>query len=253
MRAVPFESGYEASYEAGATYISDSSTRFGNATGLDEDGGEALLGGSGRYAGDTYQLQWTIEDLALDTREFRLEGGRQGSYGFHFGLDELPYRQFGTTETVFSVNGNDQLTLPAQLGRCGHDRQHDRACRRAQAGDDRRRSQSVSAGAHFIPLSNLRIYADYRRDDREGVQITSGAGFTQSAMLPRIVDYQTDIIDVGATYANGPLVLSLAWYGSFFENNADSLTWKTRFSMTRRHRDSSRNAWRSSPTTIFSS
>ncbi|MEQ9564089.1 MAG: hypothetical protein RLN69_16330, partial [Woeseiaceae bacterium] len=35
----PFEEGYRADYEAGATYVSDDSARFGNATGYDEKGG----------------------------------------------------------------------------------------------------------------------------------------------------------------------------------------------------------------------
>ena len=222
----PFASGYEATYEAGAEYVSDSSLRFGNATGLDEAGGVLALDGEGRYASDDFQLRWLAEDLALDARELRLEAGRQGSYGIYVGLDELPYRQFDTAATVFNVTGTNFLALPPSwvtAGTTANMTELDASLRPLPISSDRR---TITAGGHLLPGSNFRLFADYRRDDRDGIQITSGSAFTQSAMLPRVVDYQTDIIDLGVSYSNGPLVLALAWYGSFFANNSASLTWE---------------------------
>lgn len=98
----PFESGYRASYEAGAISVSEDAARFGNATGLDEKGVYADLNGEGRYTNDGYRLSWYLEDLGLDSRVAELEGGRQGSYDFRLGYSELPYRRFDTTKTVFA-------------------------------------------------------------------------------------------------------------------------------------------------------
>ena len=65
----PFEDKHEANYEAGAMYVSDDAARFGNGTGLDSKGAEAILNGDGRYASDDFQLQWNVDNLGLDSRE----------------------------------------------------------------------------------------------------------------------------------------------------------------------------------------
>jgi len=108
----PFEKGYRADYEAGATYVSDDAARFGNATGYDKQGGYLNLDGEGHYASDAHQLDWYVEDLGLDSRVAELEGGRQGTYGFYLGYRELPYRLFDTTRTVFTPSASDRLSLP---------------------------------------------------------------------------------------------------------------------------------------------
>ena len=76
--ACPFDDGYRAEVAAGATYVGeDGAIRFGNATGYDDKGGYANVDGQGRYVSDGYRLDWTIEDLGLDSRVFTLEAGRQ--------------------------------------------------------------------------------------------------------------------------------------------------------------------------------
>jgi MtrB/PioB family decaheme-associated outer membrane protein len=224
----PFEAGYDADYEVGALYVSDDAYRFGNATGLGEEGAKAALDGEGRYAKDGYQASWRAQDLALDTREFEVEAGRQGSYGFYLGYDELPYRQFGTTSTVFVPDGIETLGLPpgwVRAGTTGGMTELASSLSPVEIGSDR---TTIGAGGHLL-TAGFRIFADYRRQEQEGVRIDSGSRFSQASILPRFIDYQTDTIDVGIRYAKGPLALSLAWYGSFFENNAASLTWENPF------------------------
>ena len=225
----PFEKGYDAEYEAGALYVSDSAARFGNATGLDEEGGKLALDGEGRYASEGFQASWTATDLALDAREFEVEAGRQGRYGLYLGYNELPYRQFDTTETIFTAEGNDFLRLPpgwVAAGSTAGFTELANSLYPLDIGSDR---QNVMLGGHFLMSAGFKFFADFRQENRDGVQITSGSGFTQSSMLPRMIDYQTDTIDLGLRYASGPLSLSLAWYGSFFDNKAGSLTWENPF------------------------
>jgi MtrB/PioB family decaheme-associated outer membrane protein len=224
----PFEAGYDADYEVGALYVSDDAYRFGNATGLGEEGVSAALDGEGRYASDGYQARWRIDDLGLDTREVLVEAGRQGSYGVYLGYDELPYRQFDTTATIFAADGNEYLRLPPgwiTAGSTGGMTALPGSLRPVEIGTDR---STYSAGGHLL-ASGFRFFADYRRQEKDGVRIDSGSRYSQASLLPRFIDYQTDTIDVGVRYASGPLALSLSWYGSFFENNAASLTWENPF------------------------
>jgi len=225
----PFENGHDAEFEAGALYVSDDAARFGNATGLDEEGGYAALGGHGSYADGGLQINWRAEDLALDARELEIELGRQGSYGVYVGYNEIPYRQFDTTATIFNVARNDYLALPPGWVAAGTTvgfTELNNSLVPRNIGHDR---DILTAGGHFLMSRGFRFYADYRRDSKEGMQILSGSSFTQSSMLPRVIDYQTDIIDLGVRYKNGPLSLTLAWYGSFFDNGAASLTWENPF------------------------
>ena len=225
----PFEDQHEANYEAGALYVSDDAARFGNGTGLDEKGAYPVLDGDGRYANDNFQLQWNAINLGLDSREFDINLGNQGRYGLYVGYNEIPYRLFDTTRTIFTPEGNDALRLPAgwvASGTTGGMTALATSLAPRNIESDR---SIIDAGGHFLLSAGFRFFADYRREDKEGVQIMSGSSFTQSSMLPRMIDYQTDSIDAGVRYSRGGLNLSLAWYGSFFKNNAASLTWENPF------------------------
>jgi len=226
----PFDQGYRAEVNAGATYVGeDGAIRFGNATGYDDKGGYANVDGHGRYVSDGYRLDWTIEDLGLDSRVFELEGGRQGTFGFHVGYRELPYRRFDTTRTVFNPSSSDTITLPSgwvPAGTTSNMSQLSSSLRRQTIGSDR---QIIDMGADWIPARDFRVYADFRRQNRDGIDITSGSSFTQAALLPRWFDYETDQIDAGVQYGTSRASLTLAYYGSYFTNQNPSLTWDTPF------------------------
>ena len=225
----PFEDGYRASYEAGATYVSDDAARYGNATGYDEKGGYANLDGEGAYASDGYQLDWYIEDLGLDSRVAELEGGRQGKYGFYVAYRELPYRRFDTTATVFGPSAADTLVLPQSwvpAATTGGFTELDSSLRKLNIQNDR---QIIDVGGDWLPTQYFRLYADFRRQNRDGVDIKAGSGFTQSSLLPRTIDYETDQVDLGVRYRAAKGSVTLAYYGSFFTNRNSSLTWDTPF------------------------
>jgi len=80
----PFETGLNGAYELGASAVSDDSAYFGDATGYDESGGYINVDGAGSYNSDTQQMNWTIEDLGLDSRVLELDGGNQGKYDYQW-------------------------------------------------------------------------------------------------------------------------------------------------------------------------
>jgi MtrB/PioB family decaheme-associated outer membrane protein len=225
----PFAGGYDAEVGVGASYVTEDAARFGNANGYDQAGAYADVGGEGHYAKDSYRLNWFADDLGLASRALDVDGGRQGQFGFYLGYRELPYRLFDTTSTVYAAPAEDRLTLPA--GWISGPETSDftnlaSSLRRQNIESDRK---TISAGGHFVATSNFRLFADYRHQQRDGVDIVSGSNFTQASLLPRMLDFQTDLVDLGVGYANGPLNLSLAWFGSFFRNNVKSLSWENAF------------------------
>ncbi len=226
----PFDEGYRAEVDAGATYVGeDGAIRFGNGTGYDDKGGFANVDGQGRYVDNGYRLDWTVEDLGLESRVFEMDGGRQGTFGFHVGYRELPYRRFDTTRTIFDPSSSDTITLPASWVRAGLTTTMPQlaASLRPQTIESDR--QIIDAGADWKPAKAFRVYADFRRQSRDGIDITGGSSYTQSSLLPRWIDYETDQIDAGLQYGTDRASLTLAYYGSYFSNQNPSLSWDIPF------------------------
>jgi len=109
----PFDQAYRAEIEVGATNVSDDAARFGNFTGYDEKGTYANVDGQGRYTGERYLLDYTMEDLGLDSRVFEMSVAAPGTFEAHFGYRELPFRRFGTNSTIINQSSDDTLTLPS--------------------------------------------------------------------------------------------------------------------------------------------
>jgi len=225
----PFEQGYRAEIDAGATNVSDEAARFGNYTGYDEDGAYADVDGHGRYVNDGYRLDWTVEDLGLDSRAVELSMGKQGVFEFRAGYSELPFRRFDTSSTIFSRAADGTLTLPAgwvPASTTGQMTQLGSSLQQRVVGTDR---QIVDVGADWTPAEMFRLFADFRRQTRDGIDISSAGSYTQAAFLPRWVDHETDQVDAGVQYRSDMVSLTLAYYGSFFTNQNPFLTWETPF------------------------
>ena len=225
----PFEEGYRAEVEAGATNVSDEAARFGNYTGYDEDGAYANVDGHGRYASDGYRLDWSLEDLGLDSRAVELSAGKRGVFEFRAGYSELPFRRFDTSSTIFTRAADGTLTLPSgwvPAGTTGQMTQLESSLQQRVIGTDR---QIVDVGADWKPAEAFRLFADFRRQTRDGIDISSAGSYTQAAFLPRWIDFETDQVDAGVQYRSDMVSLTLAYYGSFFTNQNPSLTWETPF------------------------
>lgn len=225
----PFDTGYRANYSVGATSVSEDAARFGNATGYDEKGIYANVDGAGRYVDGAYRLDWSLYDLGLSSRNLQIDGGLQGVFGFNVGYREMPYRLFDTTQTIFSTAVADRLSLPADWVTAGTTTDFTRLAASLQAQDIESDRKILSLGADWSAAENIELYASFQRQNRDGINISGGSSFTQAALLPRWFDYETDQIHAGARFTTRRFSLGAAYYGSFFSNANQSLTWETPF------------------------
>ena len=180
----PVESGTGGHYAVGATNVSDDSAYFGNATGYDEAGTYLNVDGDGRYQSDGYQMRWTLEDLALDSRFAEITGGRQGTYDYHVSYRQIPRRVFDTTQTIFNPASADTLAVPSgwvtaplasgftELGSSLMPRNID---------SDRK---IAALGGRYMFSNHFRISVEFRRQQRVGTEVFAGSYFTQSSLLP---------------------------------------------------------------------
>lgn len=220
----PFDKGYRAEYDAGASHVSDDALRYGNATGYDEKGAYVELGGTGRYANEGTEVSWWASDLGLASRTLELTVERPGTLSVNLGYRSIPYRLFDSTRTVYAI-GNDTLTRPSTwtpASTTGGMSDLDAALHPVNIESDR---DILDFGLSYRLTSNIKVHADYQRQQRDGIRIASAGGYTQAQFLPRRIDDYTDQVDTGVAFDLGNLDVSLGYYGSFYGNRVDYVRW----------------------------
>ncbi|NIV18751.1 MAG: MtrB/PioB family outer membrane beta-barrel protein, partial [Woeseiaceae bacterium] len=213
----PFDKGYRAEYDVGASSVSDEAWRYGNGTGYDDKGAYAEVGGEGRYFNEGTEVTWNAEDLGLDSRVFTMSAGKPGRFEVDLGYRGLPYRLFNTTSTVYDFTG-ETATRPSTWTPAGSTAGFadlSASLQPVEIGLDR---DVLSFGLSYLPTQNLGAFINYSRQERDGIRIATGSDFTQAAYFPRVIDDYNDQVDVGIDIDIGSMDLSLAYYGSFYGN-----------------------------------
>ncbi len=225
----PFETGHRADYGVGASSVSEDSAYFDDATGYGDEGVVANLDGEGTYTSANHRLEWTAEDLGLDSRFAELRGGKPGAFDYKLGYREIPRRQFITTESIFARAGGDALSLPVDWVTAGSTAGFTQLDANLSARDIESDRSMVNLGGRYFLSDAFSFTANYRRQEQDGVDILGGSHFTTASLLPMPFDYVTDEVDVGVRYSADRGFLSLAWYLSDFESGGDSFDWQSPF------------------------
>jgi len=104
--------------EAGVGSVSTSSFKFGEYNGLQDRGAFAIgnfdLRGGSRYDSDN-ATRWAVKgrDLGLDTRAVSLDYGKQGTFRFGIGYDELRRNFSDSYQTPYLGVGSSDFSLPS--------------------------------------------------------------------------------------------------------------------------------------------
>jgi MtrB/PioB family decaheme-associated outer membrane protein len=221
----PVQKGTTGQVQAGAIYVSDDSTTFGNYTGLDSKGGYLDLGGKVSHRGpDGYWAEGTASDLGLDIRSLEAQAGREGLYHMRLGYAEIPRYFAEGARTPFLGNGTGVLTLPA-----GYPQPTTATMGSLQPIELGVKARRFDLSGNWIGQENWTFRASLRRDVKDGTQPTYGSFSSSAAQLAQPVDYTTDQFEIAAHYATARLQASLGWHLSQFRNGKESLTWDNPF------------------------
>lgn len=225
-----FEEGRSGFVEGGLGYLSTDSFKFGEYTGLTDEGlyliGEASLRSRGEEAS---YLDLEATRLGLDSRALRLEGGRQGKYDLSLEYREITHFISDSARTPFGGSGDDTLLLPP-----GWVRGSTTGGMTALPGsltdvDLETKRKRLDLGASFLAGQSWKYSLKVRHETKEGKERIAGAFLFNSAQLVEPVDYVSDELDVSATYSRPKFQARFAYYGSFFRNRDESLTWDNPF------------------------
>jgi MtrB/PioB family decaheme-associated outer membrane protein len=224
----PFEKGTTGTVDAGVGYTTDSSPKYGDYTGLDQKGAFAIAGATLRHRGDDgYWADFTATDLGLDIRSIQADGGREGSWAYRLGYDEIPRHLTDGASSPFLGNGGSVLTLPSGYP-AGSTAAMPLAGTLAPVDIGYTR-KALGLGGTLSGPEDWQFRLDVRHDVRDGTQRSAGSFFSSTSQLVAPLDQTTDQLEAVAEYAGRRLQVSLGYRASIFHNDDDSLTWQNPF------------------------
>lgn len=225
-----FEEGFSGEVELGAGHVSDDSFKFGEYNGLNDEGGFFIGNATARYRDlDANYLDLSLRNAGLDSRSLSIEGGRQGKYSLFLRYDEISHFLSDSVRTPYLGDGGASQSLPPGWVAAGTTGGMTALGASLHSSDIELERKRLDAGLSFIPASSWEYAVRYRHETREGSKRSAGAFFFNAAQLVEPVDYETDQVDVSASYTGEQWQATLSYYGSFFSNEDQSLIWQNAF------------------------
>lgn len=232
---------FDSYVEVGIGWISDSSFKFGEFTGLEDKGavvfGDFYVLKRGPFDGDSTEY-WVLRgtDLGLASRSVHLEYGHQGSFKMFLDYDQIPKFIHDDAATPYLISGGGTLfTLPANWvpgeRNTGQMTNLMTSLNPLVVKHDRK---TFGGGFSWIPRKGWKLSGAFDREIKEGTRTigaifgTSG-GNPASAILPEPVDYETDTFDLKFGYANDRGAVHAGYNLSLFRNDHTSITWQNAY------------------------
>jgi hypothetical protein len=223
--ACPYPKGTTGSVDVGAAYVSDSSQKYGDYTGLANEGAYAILGGTvSRRGDDGYWADLSGSDLGLDSRRLAGQAGREGLYSLRFGYAEIPRHLTEGAATPFLGSGGNALTLPG--GFPAGDTASMPAGSPIDIGYKYRR---LDLGGTFIAGRDWSSGLNFRHDERDGTKPTSGGFIATASQFLEPVKEKNDQVEANFAYATKKVQATVSYQFSAFHNDNASVTWSNPF------------------------
>jgi MtrB/PioB family decaheme-associated outer membrane protein len=188
--------------------------KFTEYRDLREDGG---VYGRARLKLDTdkYFLNFNAGDFGYDTQYYTIDGGMWGKFKGDLFYDEIPYNITFDARTPFLGAGHDTLVGVPNTNVPTWDT-FDYSVLRHQYG----------GGLKVDIIRPFFFDASFSREERDGIKPAGAAETTPGGIgfeLPEPVQYVTNNLHVGAGYSKKPLLLSLNYFYSDFNNSESRL------------------------------
>jgi len=223
--------GWFGTLDFGPGYVSDSSLKFGDYRGLEDDGPFLSLDGDAHYRGrDGRYFDLFVRNLAIDSRQFKMRGGHQGRYELRLGYSEIPkYRGFGA-QTPFLGVGSGKLSLPGDWVKSTQTSGMTALDQSLADTPLKTTRKTLDAGLTLKFASKWSYRLDFEHQEKDGARpFGAGLFLSDAAHLPAPVDFTTNQFDMGLQYAGERSNLSIGFMGSSFENGSSTLTWENPF------------------------
>lgn len=229
--------------EIGASNTSKSSAKFGEYTGLNKSGVDAVgnfsVRGGNAYGDGGGATRWSItgNDIGLTSRSLGAEVSNQGQWSLSIGYDELRHNITDSYQTPYQgSSGGNNFVLPAGFGTTSNTVTSLSAGQQAafhtlDIGTSRKNG-SFTAGYIFNRQWDVKL--EYNHLDQSGSKLLgfgsmSNGGATGEAVsiLPNPTNYTTDTVNLALNWTGDKGHLTGAYFGSFFREGYDRVTFQT--------------------------
>ncbi len=250
--------------ELGVGYTNIDSFKFGEYTGLEDDGvfpiASIVLLRRPAWDSDETPRYWRLEgsNLGIESRSVYGEYGVQGNYELYLEYDQIPRNQFNDGRTPYIGAGGTDLTLPAgwDPGECRDPASFTPplppvtgcptgapvstspspgemgllipSLRGIEVETER---QNIGAGVlkHLSPRWKMGV--DFHHDTKEGIDTIGGAfaasgGNPKAIILPEPIDYETNRISFFTEYVDKLSMFRFDYEFSSFSNNKATLRFR---------------------------
>jgi len=220
----PFLEGYQGENDVGALAASGANANYGRYTGVDRSTAYVNAGADGQWhSEDGSYLNYDLERLGLASRDGIVEGGRDGRYDLRLSYDGQPSDLYDTAVTPFR-NNDGRLGLPSDWVAAGATSGMSALNSTLAPVNIGTQRSSVALVGQFFASPSWTIFSEFRRQEKNGTDLTSASFLTEAVQLAQPIDYITNSFNLGAAWAASKASLRLTYTGSWFEDGNDSLS-----------------------------
>lgn len=223
----PFLQGYSTQTEAGALYANGANAPYGRYSGVNHTGTYADVSANGQWrdqAGD--YTRYELDDLGLPSRAARIEGGREGLYELSASYDGQPTYLFDDTVTPYRGAGAGQIALPAGWMPAGSTQAMSALGASLSPIDIEYQRRTVALLGRLFLGADWTAYAKLSHQEKAGTDLMGASFLTEAVQLPEPIDYVTNDVEGGFNWSGRWASVHLAYMGSWFQDNTDSLTFQ---------------------------
>jgi MtrB/PioB family decaheme-associated outer membrane protein len=201
----------ESAVSVGIGHVSQDNQRFGQYTGLNEDGNYGLLDVD-LVQRDEETGTWVRlngRNLGFNNRELRFEHDRQGDWGYFIDLSQTPrYDPFTVTTTLTGIGTTTQTIAGSAT---------------PQQYQLKTERDAVTLGFNKELSDVLGLQVRFRNEEKDGERLWGQGYFGTWHFLTDPIDQTTRQIDATLNYTTENLQLTGGYYGTAFENRNNVL------------------------------
>ncbi len=229
------EAPWHSELNVGIGFVSNDSFKFGEYSGLNEEGVFLQLDIDSMYRDDDANyLDIKADNLTLDSHRIDIEGGKQGDYKIYLNLDQISKFYLDTARTPYTGTTSQSLpnswvagpntALMTGLLTDLHDINFDTERRHVKVGGN------IIQDSHW----NYTVNVDHQTKTGQ-IPFAAAIGSTfadaRSAILAKPIDYTTDRFELTANYKHNGLNGQASFITSTFKNENAAMNWENAFSV----------------------
>ncbi len=218
------ETGTDEGKATGGVYTTGQYTDItGNRAKFNEyrdirEGIGIYVGGEARHETETHYLHGEAGNIGYRDQRYRFEGGQWGKFGLDLFYDQITHNFTEDAKTIYSKPGSDRLTYPTHPPGTNVNTWN--------SFDYDVIRQRFGGGIKMEMLKPYFFNVSANREIKTGTYPFGAAGTTPGGIaieFPAPIDYTTDAFTFQAGYSKNPLLMSLSYSYSAFDNDNDNL------------------------------